>query len=71
MYGLSRCKHGSLGCWYFIQLRQNNYSGWWIAIGLEINMEQTRAYAGVETQSALSELKSNFSNNHTSNKVIN
>ncbi|WJX34601.1 hypothetical protein P8452_22701 [Trifolium repens] len=29
MYGLFRCKHGSLGCWYFIQLRQNDYSGWW------------------------------------------
>jgi hypothetical protein len=27
--GLFRCKHGSLGCWYFIQLRQNDYSGWW------------------------------------------
>ncbi|WJX67694.1 hypothetical protein P8452_52140 [Trifolium repens] len=57
--GLFRCKHGSLGCWYFIQLRQNDYSGWC----------KTIAYAGVETQSALSELKYNFSNNHTSNKV--
>ncbi|WJX57293.1 hypothetical protein P8452_42868 [Trifolium repens] len=27
IYGLFCYKHGSLGCWYLIQLRQNDYSG--------------------------------------------